>query len=149
MTDTTPPLHPMEREQLRAESTLVVTVKSSREFHDDITDGIETLKRGDEVNSTPTLSFTSYDDLMGTLTPRVLDLIEAIRREGPSSINETARVVDRDVKNVHEELSRLAQLGIIFFEEDGQSKRPVVWFDELVINLPFGPESGDTATAAP
>jgi hypothetical protein len=38
------------------------------------------------------------------------------------------------VKNVHGELSRLAQLGIIFFEEDGQSTRPVVWFDELVIN---------------
>ncbi len=139
----------MEREQLRAESTLVVTVKSSSEFHDDVTDGIEALERGDAVDSPPTLSFTSYDDLMETLTPRVLDLIEAIRREEPSSINETARVVDRDVKNVHEELSRLAQLGIIFFEEDGQSKRPVVWFDELVINLPFDPEAGDTAAAAP
>ena len=139
----------MEHEQLRAESTLVVTVKSSSEFHDDITHGIEALKQGDAVDSTPTLSFTSYDDLMETLTPRVLDLIEAIRREEPASINETARVVDRDVKNVHEELSRLAQLGIIFFEEDGQSKRPVVWFDELVITLPFDPEAGDTATAAP
>nr|WP_229663689.1 hypothetical protein [Halobellus salinus] len=139
----------MEREQLRAESTLVVTVKSSDEFHDDVTDGIETLKQGDAVESPLTLSFTSYDDLLGTLTPRVLDLIEAIRREEPASINETARVVDRDVKNVHEELSQLAQLGIIFFEEDGQRKRPVVWFDELVINLPFGPETGDTATAAP
>ena len=149
MTDTTPPLHPMEREQLRTESTLVVTVKSSSEFHDDVTDGIEAVERGDAVDSSPTLSFTSYDDLMETLTPRVLDLIEATRRDRPASINETARVVDRDVKNVHEELSRLAQLGIIFFEEDGQSKRPVVWFDELVINLPFDPEAGDTATAAP
>jgi predicted transcriptional regulator len=149
MNDTTPPLHPMERERLRAESILVVTVTSSSEFHDGVTDGIETLERGDAVDSTPTLSFTSYDELMETLTPRVLDLIEAIRREEPASINETARVVDRDVKNVHEELSRLAQLGIIFFEEDGQSKRPVVWFDELVINLPFDPEAGDTATAAP
>ena len=149
MNDTTPPLHPMEREQLRGQSTLLVTVKSSSEFHDDVTDGIEALEQGDAVDSTPTLSFTSYDDLMETLTPRVLDLIEAIRREEPASINETARVVDRDVKNVHEELSRLAQLGIIFFEEDGQSKRPVVWFDELVINLPFDPEAGDTATAAP
>ena len=149
MTDTTPPLHPMEREQLRAESTLVVTVTSSREFHDDVTESIEALEGGDTVDSTPTLSFTSYDDLMETLTPRVLDLIEAIRREEPPSINETARVVDRDVKNVHEELSRLAQLGIIFFEEDGRSKRPVVWFDELVINLPFDPEAGDTAAAAP
>jgi len=149
MNDTTPPLHPMEREQLRAESTLVVTVKSSSEFHEDVTEGMEGLEQGDAVESTPTLSFTSYDDLMETLTPRVLDLIEGIRREEPSSINETARVVDRDVKNVHEELSRLAQLGIIFFEEDGQSKRPVVWFDELVINLPFDPEACDTASAAP
>ncbi|WP_247729295.1 hypothetical protein [Halovivax limisalsi] len=149
MNDTTPPLHPMEREQLRAESTLVVTVKASREFHDDVVDGIEALERGNSVNSPPTLSFASYDDLMETLTPRALDLIEAIRREGPASINETARVVDRDVKNVHEELSRLARLGIIFFEEEGQRMRPVVWFDELVITLPFDPEAGDTATAAP
>ncbi|CQH63944.1 HTH domain protein (plasmid) [Halobacterium hubeiense] len=149
MNDSTPPLHPMEREQLLAESTLVVTVTPSSEFHDDVTDNITALEQGDTVDSTPTLSFTSYDDLMETLTPRVLDLIEAIRQEQPDSINEAARVVDRDVKNVHEELSRLAQLGIIFFEEDGQRKRPVVWFDELVINLPFDPETGDTATAAP
>ena len=139
----------MEREQLQAESTLVVTVKSSDEFHDDVTDGIEALERGDEADPTLTLSFASYDDLMRTLTPRVLDLIETIRQDEPSSINETARVVDRDVKNVHEELTWLAQLGIIFFEEDGQSKRPVVWFDELVINLPFDPEAGGTATATP
>ena len=149
MTDTTPPLHPMEREQLRSASTLVVTVKADETFHDDITGDLEALERGETVDTPPTLSFTSYDDLMETLTPRVLELIEAIRREEPSSINETARVVDRDVKNVHEELSRLAQLGIIFFEEEGQSKRPVVWFDELVINLPFDPDAGDTAAAAP
>ncbi len=139
----------MEREQLQAESTLVVTVKSSSEFHDDVTDRIEILERDEAVNSTPTLSFASYDDLMKTLTPQVLTLIEAIRGEEPASINGTARIVDRDSKNVYEELTRLAQLGIIFFEEDGQRKRPVVWFDELVINLPFDPEAGDTATAAP
>jgi predicted transcriptional regulator len=148
MNDTTPPLHPIEREQLQAESTLIITVKSDSEFHDDVTDGIRALEGGDAADSTPTLSFTSYDDLMETLTPRILDLIEAIRQEEPSSINETARVVDRDVKNVHEELSRLAQLGIIFFEEDGQSKRPVVWFDELTINLPFDPETSTTTTSA-
>jgi predicted transcriptional regulator len=124
-------------------------VTSSRELYDDVTEGIEALERGDEAESTPTLSFTSYDDLMETLTPRVLDLIEAIRQEAPSSINETARVVDRDVENVHEELSRLAQLGIIFFEADGQRKRPVVWFEELVITLSFDPEAGDTAVTAP
>ena len=84
---------------------------------------------------------------METLTPRALNLIEATRRDEPESINEAARVVDRDVKNVREELARLAGLGIGYFEEEGQRKRPVVWFDELVITLPFDPETGDTATA--
>ena len=149
MNDTTPPLHPLEREQLRTESTLVVTVKSSDEFKNDVTADVEALERGKTVDATPTLSFTSYDDLMETFTPRVLDLIDAIQREGPVSINETARVVDRDVKNVHEELSRLARLGIIYFEAEGQRKRPIVWFDELVITLPFDPETSDTAPAAP
>ena len=145
MTDT-PPLHPMERERLQRESTLVVTVQASDEFHDDVRSAIRALEAGESVESHPTVSFGSYDELMGTLTPRVLDLIEAIRRDEPESINEAARVVDRDVKNVHEELARLARLGIIYFEEEGQRKRPVVWFDELVITLPFDPEAGNTAS---
>lgn len=73
--DTTPPLHPMKREQFRAESTLVVIVSSSSKFHNEVTDGIKTLKRGDTVDSPPTLLFASYDDLMAALTPRVLNLI--------------------------------------------------------------------------
>lgn len=147
MTDT-PPLHPMERERLQNESTLVVTVSSSEEFHDDVRSALQALDRGENIDSAPTITFGSYDDLMDTLTARALDLVEAVRREEPGSINEAARVVDRDVKNVHEELGRLARLGIVYFEEDGRSKRPVVWFDELVIELPFEGTSGDTTTAA-
>jgi len=147
MTDT-PPLHPIEREQLQQESTLVVTVQPSGEFHEDVRSAITALQQGESVGSPPTISFESYDALMETLTSRTLDLIEAIRRDEPVSINEAARVVDRDVKNVHEELSRLARLGIVYFEEEGQRKRPVVWFDDLVINLPMDPDAGDTATAS-
>ena len=139
----------MEREQLQSASTLVVTVNPDSEFHGDVTDSLETLTESGETDATPRLSFASYDDFAETLTPRVLELIETVRSTEPASINETARVVDRDVKNVHEELSRLAQLGIIFFEEDGQCKRPVVWFDELVITLPFDPSADDTAAATP
>jgi len=145
MTESTPPLHPLEREQLQAESTLTITVGTPEGFHDDVTPAIGGLAAGEASTSPPTLSFASYDDMLATLTPRVLDLIEAIRREEPDSINEAARIVDRDVKNVHEELSRLARLGVIFFEEHGQSKAPVVWFDELVISLPFESEADNRA----
>lgn len=144
----TPPLHPVEREQLRNESTLVVTVQSTGEFHDTVQRSIQALEDGDTVESSPTIAFESYDEIMEMFTPRVLELIEAIRQEQPESINAAARVVDRDVKNVYEECSRLAQIGAIYYEEHGQSKRPVVWFDELVISLPFEPTGGDAATVS-
>lgn len=49
-------------------------------------------------------------------------------------------------KNVHVELSRLARLGIIYFEDWGDRKRPVVWFEELLIELPFDAGVPETAT---
>lgn len=136
----------MEREQLQRASTLVVTVRSVDKFYGDVQSAIHALKCGDSTDSPPTISFESYDELMETLTPRVLNLIEAIRCEEPDSINEAARVVDRDVKNVHEEISRLARLGIIFCREEGRRKQPIVWFDELVIHLPFESDGSDDAT---
>jgi hypothetical protein len=79
----------MEREQLRAASTLVVTVKSSDEFHEDVTDDIESLEHGDSVDTPPTLSSTSYDDLMEPLMPRVLECQDGIR-QGAQTLAEQA-----------------------------------------------------------
>jgi predicted transcriptional regulator len=143
-------MHPKEREYLDNESTLVVTVRSADEFHDDVTANLERLERGESVETPPRLSFHSYDDLMGTFTSSTLDLIATVRRETPTSINATARAVERDVSTVHEQLTRLESLGVIYFAEDGQSKRPVVWFDDLMIDIPFDEESepADRAVAS-
>jgi predicted transcriptional regulator len=47
----------------------------------------------------------------------------------------------------YEELTRFAQLGIVYFNEESLSKRPVVWFDELVVDLPFESKDRDNVTA--
>jgi predicted transcriptional regulator len=143
-------MHPAEREYLDEATTLLVTVETDQQFHEEVTANLERLERGESADSTPTLSFHSYDDLMSTFTSSTLDLIAAIRREQPASMNEAARVVERDVKNVHDQLTRLESLGVIYFAEEGQSKRPVVWFDDLVIDIPFDEESepADRAVAS-
>jgi predicted transcriptional regulator len=140
-------MHPEEREYLDDATTLRVTVETDEQFYEEVTANLERLERGESAESTPTLSVHSYDDLMRTFTPSTLDLIAAIRSEKPASMNEAARVVDRDVKNVHDQLTRLESLGVIYFAEEGQSKRPVVWFDDLVIDIPFYEESETTETA--
>ena len=143
--------HPVERERLETAATLVVTVASDREFHDDVTGGIERLADGDTTDTPPRLTVADYDELAATLTPQTLELIETVRREAPENVTQTARLVDRDVKNVHEELTRLAALGIVDFESVGRRRRPTVWFDELRISLPVAPdgERGDSHRAAP
>lgn len=141
-------MHPEEREYLDDTTMLRVTVETDEEFSEAVTANLARLERGESAESTPTLSFTSYAELMGTFTPTTLDLIATIRHENPASMNEAARAVERDVKNVHNQLTRLESLGVIYFAEEGQSKRPVVWFDDLLIDIPFGEES-EPADPAP
>ena len=134
-------MHPEEREYLDDATTLRVTVETDEQFYEEVTTNLDRLERGETAESTPTLSFQNYDDLMTTFTPTTLDLIGTVRSEQPASMNEAARAVGRDVKNVHEQLTRLESLGVIYFAEEGQSKRPVVWFDDLVIDIPFDEET--------
>ena len=117
--------------------TLTVTVKSDEEFAADVEEGIRKLKAGEPVNPGHTVSFLTQEHLMETFSPTRLALIRTVAEDEPESIRETARMVDRDVKNVHEDLSLLDQLGVIWFGEEGQAKRPVFPFDELVISVEF------------
>lgn len=48
--------------------------------------------------------------------------MRVIRDESPESIRKTARLVGRDKKNVHEELTTLEALGVIRFEDNGRAK---------------------------
>ena len=51
--------------------------------------------------------------LLRTLTPARWALMEALRNSGPASIYELAKRLQRDYKNVHTDVSRLAELGLI------------------------------------
>lgn len=78
------------------------------------------------------------DDLHRVTRPNNLELLRAIVQHAPTSIRETARLVDRDVRAVHRNLTELEELHLIDLVEDGQSKRPRVWYDAIDIDLPLG-----------
>jgi len=128
--------------------TLVVTVESDEAFDDEVRSAIERLQDGETVDSTHTVSVPSEELLAETLTATTLALLRALSTHEPASIRETARLVERDVKNVHDELMRLEAMGIIRFEEVGQAKQPIFPFDELLVNVPFphSPQDDDHHT---
>jgi len=129
-------------------STLLVTVQSDEEFYEEGQTTIKRLEHGEQVEDPDTFSFPSVETLFETFNPRTMTLLETIADDEPNSIRETARLVDRDVKNVHEELTELGRLGVIRFESDGRSKRPVLPYDEILIDLPFTEEARSGSAAA-
>jgi len=68
------------------------------------------------------LSVLSFEDLpllLRTLTPARWVLLERVRKEGAASIYELAKKLARDYKNVHTDVARLEELGLIERRADG------------------------------
>jgi predicted transcriptional regulator len=57
-------------------------------------------------------------------------------------------LVDRDIKQVSENLERLNAYDGIEFVDDGRAKRPVVPYDEIDIQLPLRSSLGQDAAPA-
>jgi hypothetical protein len=64
-----------------------------------------------------------------------LELLHVIRIAKPKSIQELARLVERDFKNVHQDVTLLAQFGLIELKKVGprRSAAPTAKFKEIVL----------------
>ena len=131
-------------------TTLIVTVESLGAVQQRTADAFEQAL-GDDVPDEDTprrLSFKTTDQLAQVFTPRAIDLLQAIAQEEPASIREATRLVDRDIKQVSENLDRLEEYGVVEYVQEGQAKRPVVPYDEVDIQLPLrGTVESDAAPA--
>lgn len=64
------------------------------------------------------LSFADLPLLLKTLTPARWDLMEKLRAAGPLSIYQLAKLLGRDYKNVHTDVTQLAAIGLVERRED-------------------------------
>jgi predicted transcriptional regulator len=80
---------------------------------------------GDRVRSLRVLSMRDLPLLLRTLSPARWSLVERLKADGPMSIYALARRLQRDYKNVHTDVMRLAELGLI--ERDAEGAVAVPW----------------------
>jgi predicted transcriptional regulator len=85
----------------------------------------------------PEVRFGSYSELFDLLSEQRIELLEALATHDPESIQGAADLVERDYKTVHRQLSELAELGVIEFEDakPGTAKKPQFPYDGLEIDL--------------
>lgn len=121
-------------------TTLKITIGRGEQLERETIDRIRAAQAGEAIaDDQPVLNFDSYRTLSRFLSDRNLELLETITREQPESIRETARLVDRDYREVHRNLSELEDLGLIDFEGGGpgKAKRPVVEYDDIEVAIPL------------
>ena len=80
------------------------------------------------------LSFESARSLFAELTPARLDLLDTLRRVGPCSIYALAKAAERNYSNVHTDVSRLEELGLVERSEEAAVSVP---FDAVEILVPL------------
>gem|GEM_PF-343247 len=65
------------------------------------------------------LNFEDFAMLASILTPKRLEVLKTLRREGPMSVRSLSKAVKRDYKNVHVDSADLEKAGLIQRNEDG------------------------------
>jgi predicted transcriptional regulator len=69
------------------------------------------------------------------LTQKRMEMVRAIRVQQPGSIRELATFLDRDVKNVFDDVQLLNRMHIIRLVRIGRAVRPVIKKKFIVISL--------------
>jgi predicted transcriptional regulator len=70
------------------------------------------------------LSFPDLPSLLRTLSVARWSLLQRLSAEGPLSIYELAKRLERDYKNVHTDVTQLAAIRLIERQEDGKVTVP-------------------------
>ncbi|MEM7642162.1 MAG: transcriptional regulator [Pseudomonadota bacterium] len=94
-------------------TTLTVRLSSVADARTRFVEAGERALAGAPAPATPTLAFVSYDDMHRVLAPSRLVIVKVLAGQGPLSIREVERRVERDVQAVHRDVTTLINAGVI------------------------------------
>jgi len=138
------PEHPHEPpETVTYPSTLRITSRPFEENKESVLDRAERWEQGEEVPHV--VNFQDASRLQRILTPRRLELLRSLMDAPAESIRDLADRLDRDVRQVHDDLQLLSEYRIVHFREEGSAKKPFVPYETVKIEVELSKSLGDTS----
>ena len=126
-----------------------VTVETFDEMRDDVLDAADAVADGESQPAV--VSFATVGELRKILTDRRVELLQALTdTDGAAeSISALAEDLGRDYRSVHDDVSLLADYGLVFIIEDGQSKRPYLPYERIHLDVELvGSDRGEEPAPA-
>ena len=128
---------------------LRVTVETFDRMREETLDAINAVADGESPPAV--VSFATVGELRKILTDRRIELLRAlIDTDGAAeSITALAEDLDRDYRTVHDDVTLLADYGLLFIVDVGQSKRPYLPYDRIHLDVELvGNEPGEEPAPA-
>ena len=115
-----------------------IGIKSIKESLDEFKDYWKKIENGEKVEKKEALYFESISALRSVLTAKRIELLRAIAEHKPKSIYELAKILNRDIKNVNDDIKLLSELGLLELKRSKTNKEklePVVGYDKIMIEI--------------
>jgi predicted transcriptional regulator len=91
--------------------------------------------RGKATSREAVISVASWKILGRILSPGRLEILASIPTLKPRSIADLARSLKRDFKNIHSDLTFLADLGLVELREEGKTLVPLARWSGIDVDL--------------
>ena len=95
----------------------------------------EDARRGKKTKKETGVYFTSLEAFRKALTPQRMLLLRHIREGKPASLHELARLAQRNIKNVSEDVKYLAQVGLIEMKDSANRVLARVNYDKILLEI--------------
>ena len=115
-----------------------IGIKSIDDSLNEFKDYWEKIEKGEKVERKEALYFESIATLRSVLTTERIRLLKSIAKHKPKSIYELSKIVNRDLKNVNDDIKLLSELGLLELKKiktDKERLEPVIEYDRIMIEI--------------
>lgn len=112
-----------------------IIIKSREEVHQEELKWLRRYKRGEKVKPLMGEYFESLEAVRSFLSEKRLEIWRTIRDKEPKSLTDLSKLVHRDYKDVHQDVSILVEVGLVELQKPKgattRALKPVSLADQL------------------
>lgn len=115
-----------------------IGIKSVKEVLEDFVKTGEAIERGEGVKKEKGIYFESIEGFRKALTPKRLALLRLIKEKHPASLQELARMANRDMKSIVTDIEILESLELVNMNRKKKGRResiPTVEYDKIELEI--------------
>jgi predicted transcriptional regulator len=116
-----------------------IGIKGLKESLGDFADTWKKLEAGKRVKKEEGIYFESVDAMRAVLTNKRLLILKTIKEKEPGSVYELAKLLNRDLKNISQDIKLLAEVGLVTLEKIEKEKKrivPHVDYSKILLEIP-------------